>query len=186
MSIKGTVFKEISERLMTKVEGIKWVDKDRGQLEEPSNDVFPRPAVFISFGLGQYKNVGGNIIEGENILRVRTCVENYVSSHHGSVNQDKALAFFQFNEDVHVALEGFGGTNFNSLTKVADEDDLDHGNLIVTLMEYNFTLIDDSANTTKDLVLLDPDADLVVTKVKVQDIPADDVVTSVGVVIPTI
>ncbi|CAG2532942.1 hypothetical protein MAR621_03136 [Maribacter dokdonensis] len=184
MSIRGTIFKEIQNRLMTAVPGIQWADKDRGQLEDPGNHVFPRPAVFFSFGLGQYENNGGNILLGEKTLRVRTCVENYTSSHHGSVNIDKALAFFDFNEAVQKALQGFSGTNFGNLSLIADEDDLDHTNLIVTLLEFSFTLTDDSANTGKDLQLVDPDPTLIVNKTKIEDMPQEPPFTGVGVVIP--
>ena len=87
-------------------------------------------------------------------------MENYADSYTGSINQDKALAFFEFNEKVHQALQGLCGTYFGALARVADEDDQDHKNVIVTVFEYETTIIDSSANTKKSYVLADPELDV--------------------------
>ncbi|WP_394749496.1 hypothetical protein [Spongiimicrobium salis] len=166
MSVKGTTYLEVTEHLKTTVPAIKWVDKDRGQLEDPANFIFPRPAVFVSFGFGNYENLGKGVLKGEKRLRIRTVYENYADSHTGSINQEKALAYFEFDEAVHVALEGFSGTHFTGLTKVADEDDLDHANLIVGLFEYQMQLVDDSAASSRNFELLEPDAELVTNVVR--------------------
>lgn len=157
MSVKGHTYKEISGFLKQEVEGLQFVDKYRGQLDDINNFVMPRPAVLISFGRFEWKTLNGNIKEGTGVIRFRTIVENYADSFTGSTNQDAALAFFQFNEDVHKALEGLSGSYFSQLSLLTDEDDEDHGNLIVTVMEYQTTLINNSANKTKEYILTDPD-----------------------------
>jgi len=53
-------------------------------------------------------------------------------------------------------LQGLSGTYFSNLDRKTDEDDEDHGNVIVTIMEYQTTLIDNSANEIKNYVLVDP------------------------------
>lgn len=172
MSVKGTTYKEITDHLKATVPAIQWVDKDRGQLEDAGNFVFPRPAVFVSFGLGQYESQGGGILKGDKILRVRTCYENYADSFTGSLNQEKALAYFEFDEAVHKALEGFNGTHFQGLTKISDEDDLDHTNLIVQVLEYTMNITDDSAATKNDFVLIDPDPTLKVARITAAEMNA--------------
>ena len=171
MSVKGTTYKEITEHLKATVTTLKWVDKYRGQLDDPRNFVYPRPAAFVSFGPGTYEDQGGNTLKGDKVLRVRTVYDNYADSHTGSLNQAKALAYFEFDEAVHKALQGFSGTYFSGLSKISDEDDEDHGNLIVQVMEYRMTLIDASAAKTNNYQLVDPDPEVIVTKVRKEAMP---------------
>lgn len=160
MSAKGHTYIEISEYLMQNVEGLQFVDKDKGQLEDISNFAFPRPAIFMSFGRFEYNSTGGKNKLGQGVLRFRVAVENYADSYSGSVNQEKALAFFDFNEAVHVALEGLSGTYFGKLNLVSDEDDVEHNNVIVTVLEYETILTQNSACETKSFILADPELEV--------------------------
>jgi hypothetical protein len=146
MSIKKHTQKEIGAYLKLKIQELEYVDKYRGQLETPGIFTFPRPAVFISFGRFEWESGVNNTQTGKGLIRFRIVVEN----------QDQALAFFDFNEKVHEALQGLSGTYFNNLQRKTDEDDENHGNLIVTLLEYETTLYDNSANVTKNYTLVDP------------------------------
>lgn len=175
MSVKGTTYLEITQHLKNTVPSIKHIDKYRGQLDDPANFVFPRPAVFVSFGFGQYEGAGNGILTGDKVLRIRTVYENYADSYTGSLNQQKALEYFEFDEAVHVALEGLSGTHFQALTKIADEDDEDHTNLIVQLMEYSMQLVDDSAHDKKEFIKVEPDPNLKVQKVKTEEIPQKEI-----------
>jgi hypothetical protein len=156
MSVKKHTQKEIGAFLKENIETLAFVDKYRGQLDTPGIFTFPRPAVFISFGRFEWESMVNGSQRGEGLIKFRIVVENYADSYEGSVNQDLALDFFEFNEKVHEALQGLSGTYFSNLKRKTDEDDEDHGNLIVTVMEYQTTLIDNSANETKNYVLVDP------------------------------
>lgn len=157
MSVKKHTQQEIGSYLKQAVEGLEFVDKYRGQLDTPGIFTFPRPAVFISFGRFEWETMVNGFQRGEGLIKFRIVLENYADSYEGSINQDLALAFFDFNEKVHEALQGLSGTYFESLERKTDEDDEDHGNVIVTIMEYQTTLIDNSANVTKNYVLVDPE-----------------------------
>lgn len=156
MSAKSQIYKEISTFLGQNVPEVLFVDKYRGQLNNVSIFTFPRPAVFISFGRFDYEAYANNVQQGKGMIRVRVVVENYADSYEGSVNQELAFKFFEINEKVHIALQGLSGTHFSALNRISDEDDEDHGNLIVTTMEYQFNMFDDSACSTKNFVLTDP------------------------------
>lgn len=155
MSVKGKIYKAISEHLMAKVEGLTVVDKDRGQLENISEFAMPFPAILMSFDRFEYEPVGGGLKKGTGIIRFRVAYENYADSYTGSVNQDLALQFFDFNEAVQTALEGFSSDLFSPLTLVADEDDQDHKNIIVTVFEYETTIINTSGCDDTNYVLAD-------------------------------
>lgn len=162
MSTKGIIFKEISNHLLQKVADLEWVDKNRGQLDDLKNFMFPKPAVFLSFKVGSYETQADGKQLGDAILSVKTAYENYADSHSGSVNQDMALSFFEFDEQVHVALQNLSGTYFRNLVRISDEDDEDHKNIIVTNMEYAFTLIDNSTVHLKGYQKLEVDPKLVI------------------------
>jgi hypothetical protein len=156
MSVKKHTQKEIGAYLKLQIAELEFVDKYRGQLETPGIFTFPRPAVFISFGRFDWETGVNKTQTGKGLIKFRIAVDNYADSYEGSINQEQALAFFDFNEKVYEALQGLSGTYFNSLERKSDEDDENHGNLIVTIMEYETTLFDDSANETKNYTLVDP------------------------------
>lgn len=157
MSVKGLTHKELETFIKTKVPALKWFDKDKGQIENISNHVFPMPAIFFSFGNTPYETENNKVQKGNALLRFRIVYENYADSFIGSVNQDKALAFFDFNEDIFKAFQGLSTTHLRNLNRVSDEDDLNHKNVIVTVMEFSALLIDDSAEETKTFTLVEPD-----------------------------
>ncbi|WP_348814081.1 hypothetical protein [Flavobacterium maritimum] len=156
MSVKKHTQKEIGAFLKEQIPALAFVDKYRGQLDTPGIFTFPRPAVFISFGRFEWESMVNGSQRGEGLIKFRIVVENYADSYEGSVNQELALDFFEFNEKVHETLQGLSGTYFSNLDRKTDEDDEDHGNVIVTIMEYQTTLIDNSANEIKNYVLVDP------------------------------
>lgn len=157
MSIKKHTQKEIGTYLKNQIESLQFFDKYRGQLDTPGIFTFPRPAVFMSFGRFEWESGVNGTQRGTGVIKFRIAFENYAESYTGSVNQETALEFFEFNEKVHEALQGLSGTYFEALKRVSDEDDEDHGNIIVTIMEYQTVLIDNSALVTKNYVLVDPE-----------------------------
>lgn len=64
------------------------------------------------------------IRQGKGSIRIRVVCENYAESYSGSIDRDRALAFFDLNEEIDNALEGLSGESFSQLTKISDEDDL--------------------------------------------------------------
>ena len=169
MSSKGIVFKEISDRLESHVSELVYIDKDRGQIEKENVIMVPKPAVLIAFMRFEWSDIGAGIKQGKGIIRVRVICENYAESYSGSIDQELALAFFDLNEKVDEALEGFSGTKFSEMKKVADEDDLDHNNIIITVYEYETTITDDTkANCSK---MIKVDAEPVVHYIAKENLP---------------
>ncbi len=169
MSIKGIVFKEISDHLESQVEELIYIDKDRGQTEKENVVIVPKPAVLIAFMRFEWSDIGNGIKLGKGLVRVRVICENYAESYSGSIDQELALAFFDLNDKVDAALEGLSGTKFSEMKKVSDEDDLDHNNVIVTVYEYETTITDDTrANCSK---MIKVDAEPVVNYIAKENLP---------------
>ena len=57
----------------------------------------------------------------------------------------------KFNEDFYKALQGLSTTYLKNIERISDEDDINHKNIIVTLMDFTCTLIDDSAEEKQKL-----------------------------------
>lgn len=188
MSIKGTAYLELVERLKTELQfdqvitednpsplpNVKWIDKDKSQFENLDNEYpIPFPAILIAFMRGNYSSLSDKAQSGEIIIRIRVGYENYADSFDGSSNQDDALKYFEFMEQVHMALQGFAGTNFTALQRVAEEEDLDHDMLIIQTFEYTTTLLDDSASNKRKYQIVDPN--VTITKnLSVPSIEQDD------------
>lgn len=170
MSTKKHTQKEIGAYLKTQLPELEFFDKYRGQLENMTMFSFPRPAIFMSFGRFEWNTLSSGLREGKGLIKFRIVVENYAESFSGSINEDLALQFFDFNQSVNEKLQGLSGTYFSSLDLKSDEDDEDHGNVIVTIMEYATTLIDNSTSTTKNYILQDPE--LNVEYLNKEDFPA--------------
>ncbi|HUH35131.1 MAG TPA: hypothetical protein VL022_04795 [Moheibacter sp.] len=155
MSIKAKIFKQISEHLNQEVPELVLIDKERGQYEKENELLIPKPAVLIAFLRFEWQDVGNGVKEGKGSIQIRTGIENYAESYTGSIDQEDAIAFFELNEKIDKTLEGLSGANFTALEKIADEDDLEHSNIIVTVFEYATTIIDDSQSDASKMVQVD-------------------------------
>jgi hypothetical protein len=168
MSVKGTIFKELADHLLSALQfadnslpGLKWVDRNNGQLQHMDNELpIPRPAILIEYGRFEWKTLGGKTQLGQGTIKFYLLWENYASTFEtpngASSNQDEALKFFEFLEQLHLALEGFSGELFTPLSRVADVDDTNHDNLMVPSMEYSTQVSDTSAIQNKNYVTINP------------------------------
>ncbi|WP_312399526.1 hypothetical protein [Chryseobacterium sp.] len=181
MSIKGTVFKEISDHLQIEVPELIYIDKDRGQAEKENEILLPKPAVLFAFLRFEWSEIGSGVREGKGTIRVRIICENYAESYTGSIDQELALQFFDLNEKIDSALDGFSGSKFSKLIKTADEDDLDHNQVIITVYEYEVTITDDSKANNKNMVQVD--ATPIVKYVKKENLPERQVDNTLDFVI---
>jgi len=172
MSVKQNILVAIQEQLKQQV-GDLWVDKNMGQIAMLDQfDTFPLPAVLLEFGRGTYRNVSKGVQEWTGIIKFYLLYENYSHSDVESEDRDIALAFFEFSEKVHQALEGFSSPDFTSLTRVADEEDNNHTHMVVSVVEYATTYIDRSKEQSRKLVEVEPG--IVVTHTGIPTRPASN------------
>lgn len=178
MSTKADIFKAIQDRLYEKLQGIEpferiWVDKNMGQLASvDQHDTFPLPGILISYGRGQYRNLSKGVQEWQGTMRLELIYETHSHSTTDSEDRDLAMEFFEFNQQVHDALEGFSGDDFTSLMRVADEEDTSHTTVIVSVLEYQFSFID-RVNDRKKYVEVEPDLQVTYARPLSKDLPED-------------
>ena len=166
MSVKKILFKALQARLKENIATLKFVDKNMGQLRNLDQfHVFPMPGILIEFGRIEWNGIGNGIKQGLAPVRLMVAFENYsdANSEVTDAERDTALAFFDFCEQVKSTVEGFQGDGFGKFDFVADEEDNDHENFIVTVLEFQTLLTDDSTAKNRNEVPADPD---VITKYK--------------------
>lgn len=157
-SLKGRIYLAIMARLSEvlkydedeverDIPSLRWIDKNMGQFNRPEmHDSIPLPGILISFPGTGWKSLSQNHQQGVMRVRIEIGYENYASSFDGSPDIESAIRFFEFNEAVHQALQGWSCPGMTSMERVADEEDDDHGAMIVTALEYETTIEDRSAS----------------------------------------
>jgi hypothetical protein len=157
MSTKKDIFIAIRDRIKEELPDV-WVDKNMGQIATIDRfDSFPLPAVLVEFGQSEYKTVSKGVQGVKTVLRFHLLFENWAASHAESEDSELALRYFDFTEAVHEALEGFGGENFASLTRVADEEDNNHESVVITVVEYALSYVDSSKADSHKTTEVNPD-----------------------------
>lgn len=171
MSVKKLIFKEIGTHLMQKLNvstnaqypnhlpHLQWYDKQMAQFSDAETSfALPLPAILIEFGQFTWTTAGKNTQRGEGVLRFYTYFENYANSFNGSLNQDLALQFWEFTEEVHKYLQGLAIEGVLSpLERVTDAEDIEQDMIITSILEYNTTIIDNSTNDTRNYIEVTPD-----------------------------
>lgn len=159
-SLKGRLYLALAERLRDKLTydeseqqralpSLRWIDKQAGQFRRPEMSLpIPSPAILISFPGTAWSSIGKGHQQGEMRIRIEIGFQNYADAFDGSPNIEQAIQFFEFNEAVHQALQGWSTTFITSLERVLDEEDDDHGALIITALEYQTSILDKSASKT--------------------------------------
>lgn len=157
MDVKKQIYLAIQDHLVQTIPSLKWIDKNMGQLASLDQQLpIPMPGILISFGSTQWLTISAGLKQGQAIITFIILFENYADSFTGSVNQDLALSYFDFTEEVATALEGFSGSNFTPLVLIADQEDEDHANFIATMLQFS-TVITNSSSVRKNTTTVEPD-----------------------------
>jgi|GEM_PF-2097839 len=196
MSVKKDIFKDIGDYLMNVLQvndpvnfpsgilkpemnlpGLRWFDKQMGQFDNPEMFyAIPLPGVLMEFGQFQWVTIGQNQQRGNGIIRFYIYFENYADSFNGSINQEMALRFFEFTEQVHLALQGFALPYMTPLERTGDNEDTAQDMIITSMIEYSTIITDTVSDLARNQVLAD--ADVNVQRVKQITRPAGDTFAS--------
>lgn len=171
MSVKKLIFKSIGTHLMQKLNiatnaefpndlpHLQWYDKQMNQfVDQETSFALPLPAVLIEFGQFTWTTTGKGVQKGEGVLRFYTYFENYANSFNGSLNQELALQFWRFTEEVNKYLQGLAIEGILSpLDRVTDAEDIEQDMIITSITEYSTTIFDSSTNETRNYIEVNPD-----------------------------
>lgn len=162
MSTKGTIYKAIADRLMEKltfttgdIQSIQFVDLNRGQFDNPDQLLYlPLPGVLVSFAQTEYDGAQKGKQIGDMIITVDIGYENYSSAAEGSIDQEAALNYLEFQELVFKALQGWAMDYCTPLERLSDEDMGNMaGSMLVTRIAFRTEIVDIAADVTKDYTI---------------------------------
>lgn len=164
MSIKKTIFKAIGTHLtstLTNLDGLPNLahfDKQMGQFNSPELAlILPLPTVLMQFLDFTWETTAQNTQKGTGIIRFSTYFENYANSFTGSFNQETALQFFEYTEQVHLALQGFGLEFMAPLNRIGDAEDTEQDMIIMSVCDYQTTITDLATYRRRNFIDVDPD-----------------------------
>jgi len=119
------------------VEGFKCFGLYNGQFDrEIDEDVLTYPAVFISFGSIEWRNVLGSI---KNLQEAPLEVELYIGFKQLDKDNEATL---QEVDKLFVAMEAMSNDEFDPLRRVRDTQDVNYDNLEAWVLTFKTTLRD--------------------------------------------
>jgi hypothetical protein len=146
MSAKLDFYDIIKARLLEKVPAIKTLRLFNSQFDkEEVEDAFEYPAVFVQFLNLNWIAKPQGLQEADAVIRLHV-------GFHSLKTEEREI--FKLIEDIHKALQNLSTAQlFGDMNRVNEEQDIDHGNVIVWLADYSTLLTDISGYRSKDLVL---------------------------------
>jgi hypothetical protein len=157
-SLKKLLHKALSSHLMDKLQfsdipACQWVDKDFGQAElmQKGELSFPLPAVLIAFPTARFEPMVSKDQTGDMQIRLKIMFENYLDSSEGNINQDIALQFFDFNERVNNAIDTFTFQGVQGITRIGEDEDDNHGNVIVSTITFQAVLFESGTDNNQEV-----------------------------------
>ena len=146
MSAKLEFYDTVKSRLLEKVPAIKTVRLFNSQFDnEQLENAFEYPAVFIQFLNITWTTKTKGLQKADAVIRLNV-------GFHSLKTEEREI--FLLLEEIHKALQGFGNENlFGFIDRVNEEQDIDHGNVIVWLVDYGAVITDTSGLWCNNMVL---------------------------------
>jgi hypothetical protein len=132
--------------LLEAVPQLKWVDIDKGQLEQEKPPIqFPAAILVIEFP--NTDTIGGNIQKCDILVSVRLAF-NFVGETSSSAKEEtrlKSLEYIRTVQAVYKAIQGKSGMGLSKFHRKAVLDELREDGLKVIRLPFGSTFIDQSA-----------------------------------------
>jgi hypothetical protein len=150
---------ELADRVKATLPNLKRVTLWNDDLADPANQhlVVP-PSAFIQFGTISWQDFGIGVQLGTFEVTVILVERQLGEAEQGSLTQDIALSGLRRIEELHLGLQGWGGTWHTPLSRVATDVDQARGTWSAHTVTYSTSLSDASADPLCQLteVLLPP------------------------------
>lgn len=139
-------YKEIATLIIENT-SVVWCDLWRNQTEAWEEEFpFPFPAVFVEIRSDNIEDIGNKAQDINAQIVFHVAYETLADSHHGSNNQEHALAYFDVIKELHQLLHGSHGTNFTDMYRTAIVPEEAGTNVIQYALVYNTVIRDYSAS----------------------------------------
>lgn len=141
-------FLEIMSRIETEVPAIRYINQDLGQLEEDTDrPSVTFPCALIDFDDFQYTDMSYNSQVGEGNVIIRVAHAPYSNSSNLSPDavKEKALQYYEHEQSVFEALQGWVSNPFGAMTRIAQGNEKREDRLRVRYMIFKVSYQDNSA-----------------------------------------
>lgn len=125
-------------------------DLYKGQYVNPElHQPYLKPAIFFRFEI-DWEDLSNNNQKGLGMMELHIERENYGETADGSPDQTMALKDFEFVRCAHAVLQGFSTANFSPLKRRKSQMDEAPVATNVSILKYEFGIIDESTDRYKD------------------------------------
>jgi hypothetical protein len=115
------------------------------------------PAVLLEFGNINWARNKQGVQQGEVNIRVYILLDLYEDFYAGADTQSRALAMFDFVEEVYLALQDFSGDNFSPLERKSSEIPSDFDSVMVHILSFRTVYSDSSKAQNSKYTKVEPD-----------------------------
>ena len=157
MSYAKALYTEIRDRLRSELPAIGTLTRFNNQFEQmEESQVLELPAVLIEIAETSWANTSKFQQSGTAIVRIHIGQELYGDFTDGSEFESKALSTFDLPQSIYLALQGFSGSCFSSMTRINSFIDSSYDHLTVDQIEFTTSISDRSADPDNTGTLLSP------------------------------
>jgi len=145
-ALLGNIWLTIQTQLAT-ITDLKFIDLDTGQLEYKDSQERPAvllPCALFDFVKSDYTDLSLNVQEGDLLLEVRIGVNPFTQAtqYFTDTQKENALNFFNIEQEVYVALQGWATQYFGPMSRVSLTTERRNDKLRVRIMRFKFTYVD--------------------------------------------
>lgn len=138
MSAKRDLYLAIKRELEEKT-SVKHVRLYNDQFENMDKEnTFAFPCVFVQFANLDWSTETEGIQKGATIIRLHVGFE--------SLATEELDKFDVIDDEIHKYIEGLEGVDFTKLSRISEEQDINHDNVYVWLMDYSTEILDCSGS----------------------------------------
>lgn len=141
----ANVYLKVQEQLKTNASLLRWIDHELGQLDH--FEVKPpvsMPCALVDIDDGEFAEMGELCETGEVILIVRLGLFSYSASNNIAPDSvlEKALSFYEVEQQVHLALHGFSSSGFSKMIRISRRLEKRNDEMRVVQLRYKFGIED--------------------------------------------
>lgn len=149
-----TIYSAVIERLKSKVKSLKWIDLDTGQLErapvlnsELERSPLAFPCVLVGINIPHAEDITDTDQDCEARVVVRLAFNQEMRTNAAAPASvaPAALKPYDIIADTYAALQGWGTTNFDPLSRISQQKENSRNGLFIYRIEFKTEFEDQTA-----------------------------------------
>jgi hypothetical protein len=145
MTVKRTLYNEISAKLAEGMPNLEWIGLNKGQFARLRESYpIPRPCALISITRIKWEDDAKRVQKGLATITVSLFVDAINDTYEGASDVDNALDLLDYSDDVYASLGGFKGDFFESLKRTGDNEGQHTGEISTWSTVFETTVYDNT------------------------------------------